>query len=60
MTSQLSHNDCNKFRVKSLKAKNYIQSHYIREQPSKLVIPVSDKTKRNSPSKSRHTLTVPQ
>ena len=54
-TSQLSHNDCNKFQVKSLKTENYIQSHYTQEQPSKLVIPVPDKAKRNSPSKSPHT-----
>ena len=60
MTSQFSRNDCNKFRVKSLKTKNYIQSHYIPEQPSKLVIPVPDKAKSNSPSKSQHTLTIPQ
>ena len=27
MTSQISHNGCNKFRVKSLKSQNYIQKH---------------------------------
>ena len=60
MTRQFSRNDCNKFRVKSLKAKKYIQSHYIPEQPSKLFLPVPNKAKRNSPSKSQHTLTIPQ
>ena len=60
MTNQFSRNGCNKFRVKSQKSQTYIQKHQIAVQPQKLVVPVPDKTKRNSPSKSRHTLTVPQ
>ena len=60
-TNQFSRNGCNIFRVKSQKkSQTYIQKHQITVQPQKLVVPVPDKTKRNSPSKSRHTLTVPQ
>ena len=60
MTSQFSRNSCNKFRVTSQKAINCIQKHYIMVQPQKLVVPVPDKAQKNSPSKSRHTPTIPQ
>ena len=51
-TSQFSRNDCNKFRVKSLKAKNYIQKHYVTVQPQKLVIPITTSFEYNI---KRHT-----
>ena len=52
-TSQFSRNDCNKFRVKSLKAKNCIQKHYVTVQPQKLVIPITTSFEYNI---KRHTI----
>ena len=55
MTSQSSHNDCNKFRVKSLKAKSYIQKHYVMVQPQKLVVPIATSFEHNI---KRHTFPI--
>ena len=52
-TSQFSHNNCNKFRIKSLKTKNYIQRHYVTVQPQKLVIPIATSFEYNI---KRHTI----
>ena len=53
MTSQFSRNDCNKFQVQSLKAKNCIQKHYVTVQPQKLVVPIATGFKYNI---KRHTI----
>ena len=40
-TSQFSRNNRNKFQVSSIKAKSFIQKHYIMVQPQKLVVPIT-------------------
>ena len=59
-TSQTSRKGRNKLRIKSQKAKNYIQKQTKMVRPQKLVAPVSDKVQYTYQAKSRHTLTIRQ
>ena len=54
-TSRVSRNGCNKFRVKSQKAKITYESKTIAVQPQKLVVPVPDKVQKLTKQKSTHT-----
>ena len=54
-TSRVSWNGCNKFRVKSQKAKITYESKTIVVQPQKLVVPVPDKVQKLTKQKSTHT-----
>ena len=55
MTRQVSWKGCNKFRVKSQKAKITYESKTIVVQPQKLVIPVPDKVQKLTKQKLTHT-----
>ena len=53
-TSRVSRNDCNKFRVKSIKSQNYIEKHKIAVRPQKLVVPVPDKVETHQVKVDTH------
>ena len=54
-TSRVSQKGCNKFRVKSQKAKITYESKTIVVQPQKLVAPVPDKVQKLTKQKLTHT-----
>ena len=54
-TSRVSRNGCNKFRVKSQKAKITYKSKTIVVRPWKFIVPVPDKFQKLTKQKSTHT-----
>ena len=55
MTSRISRNGCNKFGVKSQKAKITYKSKTIVVRPRKFIVPVPDKVQKLTKQRSTHT-----